>query len=226
MSDEPPGGATADDAAAAPPAPPTAPPRQRSTSRMWEAIVGVSTAAGVVVALVVGLPNLLHHDPPAAGTPTPAVASASATPSAVAPSIEVLSPGYAQRVTVTCVGTACAIEVRGRTHSATPGLHAYVLIARECCLDAAPAFYVQWDSTNAGPDGDWTARAYVARPDVEAVFRVKAVLTTQAVRPAGGADDLIVWSDSMARKFGQVAQSDSVTVTVARVVSASAFCTC
>ncbi|MET8526518.1 hypothetical protein [Micromonospora sp. NPDC005172] len=120
---------------------------------------------------------------------------------------------------------ACAVEVRGRTLAAT-GLHSYVLIARECCPGDAPRYYVQWDSTQEVPGGDWVALAYVQKPPVNATFQIKAILTTSAVRPTPGGDDLVVWSDDMAKDVGLVAETPTLTVKVAGIVQATAFCDC
>ncbi|MEV1109046.1 hypothetical protein AB0I95_10375 [Micromonospora sp. NPDC049751] len=201
----------------------------RSASRPWEAVAAVSAAAGVIVALAVGLPSVLSDRsaesdrPPAAVSPTSAPAQAP-SPSP-APPVTILTPTSTEGATVECVKDACAIEVRGRTRAAA-GLHSYVLIARECCPGDTPRFYVQWDSTKEVPGGDWVALAYVQKPPVNATFQIKAILTTSAVRATPGADDLIVWSDDMAEAVGLVAETPTVTVKVADVVQATAFCDC
>ncbi|WP_433537816.1 hypothetical protein ACQPZK_08905 [Micromonospora sp. CA-249363] len=202
-------------------------PQPRSPSRLWEAVVAVSTAAGVIVALAVGLPNLLSDrsaesdrlsaSAPPASSPAPSPSSA--------PPVVILTPTSTDGATVKCVKDSCAIEVRGRTRAAT-GLHSYVLIARECCPGDAPQYYVQWDSTKEVPGGDWAALAYVQKPPVDATFQIKAILTTSVVRPKPGADDLIVWSDDMTKSVGLVAETPTVTVKVARIVQATAFCDC
>ncbi|MBO4161198.1 hypothetical protein [Micromonospora antibiotica] len=199
----------------------------RSPSRLWEAVVGVSTAAGVIVALAVGLPNVLSDRP--AGSDRPPASAPSTSPPAPSPSppppLMILTPTSTDGATVKCVKDACAVEVRGRTRAA-PGLHSYVLIARECCPGDAPRYYVQWDSTKEVPGGDWVALAYVQKPPVNATFQIKAILTTSAVRATPGADDLVVWSDDMAKAVGLVAETPTVTVKVTGVVQATAFCDC
>jgi len=205
-----------------PPPPAGPPPAPRSSKPPWEAIVAVSTAAGVIIALIVGLPNLRRSD-----TPAPAhSATSAASPSPAHASIAILSPAFTDRVPVTCVGTACAVEVRGRFDGAGKSVQPYVLIAYECCPGSTLSYYVQWDSTQQISGGDFTARAYVAKPQPGATFQLRAVLTTQPVRPAPSGDDLIIWSDSMVDKFGVVAQSDLVTMKVSGVVEATAFCDC
>lgn len=197
--------------------------QSRSPSRLWEAVVGVSTAAGVIVALAVGLPNVLSDRSaksdrlPASAPPAPS--------SSPPPPVMILTPTSTDGVTVKCVKDACAVEVRGRTRAAA-GLHSYVLIARECCPGDAPRYYVQWDSTKEVPGGDWVALAYVQKPPVNATFQIKAILTTSAVRATPGADDLVVWSDDMAKAVGLVAETPTVTVKVSGVIQATAFCDC
>lgn len=216
-----------------PPAPrsssPQPPRRRRSRSRPWEAVVGISTAASVIVALVLGLPNLLHRAPSAPHQPTAAAGGSNNPPTPIPspPSIAVLSPAVSEPVTVTCVQATCAIDVRGRFSQPGRPLHPYVLIARECsCLDSTPVYYIQWDSTKLISTGDWVARAYVAKPEAGAAFQVRAILTTAAIRPSGSGEDLLIWSDSMRDKYGLVAESDVITVNVANVAKATAFCTC
>jgi len=212
---------------ASPPASqPSAVRRRRSASHPWDVVVGISTAAGVIIALGLGLPNLLRHD---SKTPDRAEASAATSinsPSPQHPSIALLSPANGDGVAVTCVQAACAIEVRGRYDGVGRSLHPYVLIAHECCLGNTPVYYVQWDSTKQISAGDWVSRAYVAKPQAGATFQVRAVLTTAAIRPSASGDGLVIWSDSMAGTFGVVAESDVVTVKVANIVEATAFCEC
>ncbi|MET8041305.1 hypothetical protein ABZU25_10585 [Micromonospora sp. NPDC005215] len=179
----------------------------------------------MIVALAVGLPNLLS-DRSAESDRLPASAPPASAPSpSPPPPVMILTPTSTGGATVECVKDACAIEVRGRTRAAT-GLHSYVLIARECCPGDAPRYYVQWDSTKEVPGGDWVALAYVQKPPVNATFQIKAILTTSAIRATPGPDDLIVWSDDMAKAVGLVAETPTVTVKVAGIVQATAFCDC
>ncbi|MGC4812733.1 hypothetical protein ACLQ29_19595 [Micromonospora sp. DT228] len=71
----------------------------------------------------------------------------------------------------------------------------------------------------------WVALAYVQKPPVNATFQIKAILTTSAVRATPGADDLIVWSDDMAKAVGLVAETPTVTVKVADIVQATGSAT-
>lgn len=200
--------------------------RRRSASHPWDAVVGISTAAGVIIALVLGLPSLLRRDSKTPDRPAAGATTSISSPSAQHPSIALLSPAFGDGVAVTCVQAACAIEVRGRYDGLGRSLHPYVLIAHECCLGSTPVFYVQWDSTKEISTGGWVSRAYVAKPQAGATFQVRAVLTTAAIRPSASGDGLVIWSDSMVDKFGVVAESDVVTVKVANVVEATAFCEC
>ncbi|GHJ43547.1 hypothetical protein Cs7R123_08890 [Catellatospora sp. TT07R-123] len=220
-------GATAAPAQQPPRAPRPAPVRRRrSRSGPWDAVAGISAAAGVVVALVLGLPSLLRRDDQPPRQPAAAATTGAASPSVRPPTIAVLSPASGAGVAVTCVRDACAVEVRGRYDGSGRSLHPYVLIAHECCLGSTLVYYVQWDSTKEVSAGDWVSRAYVAKPRTGTTFQVKAVLTTDAVRPSASGGELMTWSDSMAAEFGAVAESDVVTVTVAAVVEATAFCDC
>ncbi|WP_155370727.1 hypothetical protein [Catellatospora vulcania] len=180
----------------------------------------------MVVALILGLPALLRGDDPTSDRPAAPAVSAADSPSPQRPTVSVLSPGFGDKIAVTCVRDACAVEVRGRYDGHGRSLHPYVLIAHECCPGSTLVYYVQWDSTEQVSAGDWVSRAYVAKPSTGTTFQVKAVLATAAIRPSGSSGGLVIWSDSMVDKFGVVAESDVVTVKVGAVVEATAFCDC